>query len=99
MALGYAALRGVSGGFWTVAADVAWPTYFGKRHLGSIRGFGYSMGVAGAALGPIPFGLAYDLLGGYNPAILGLLILPVGAGVAVLLAQTPRPVLATDAVL
>jgi MFS family permease len=99
LALLYAALRGVSGGFWSVAADVAWPSYFGKRHLGNIRGFGYSMGIAGAALGPIPFGLAYDLLGGYNPAIIGLLVLPVFAGLAVLLARAPRPVLAGDAVL
>lgn len=98
LALGYAALRGVAGGFWGVAADVAWPLYFGRRHLGSIRGFGYSMGIAGAALGPIPFGLAYDLLGGYNPAILGLLILPVIGTVAVLLAREPRPVLAVDAI-
>jgi MFS family permease len=99
LALVYAALRGVAGGFWMVAADVAWPSYFGKRHLGSIRGFGYSTGIAGAALGPIPFGLAYDLLGGYNPAILGLLILPVIGGTAVLLARTPEPVLATETVL
>ncbi len=99
LALVYAALRGVSGGFWSVAADVAWPSYFGKRHLGSIRGFGYSMGIAGAALGPIPFGLAYDLLGGYNPAILGLLILPVIAGLALMVVRTPRPMLATDVVL
>lgn len=99
LALVYAALRGVAGGFWGVAADVAWPSYFGKRHLGSIRGFGYSTGIAGAALGPIPFGLAYDLLGGYNPAILGLLILPVLGGIAVLLARTPEPVLATETVL
>lgn len=97
LALAYAALRGVSGGFWGVAADVAWPSYFGKRYLGSIRGFGYSMGIAGAALGPIPFGLAYDMLGGYNPAILGLLLLPVAACIAVLVARAPRPMLAAEA--
>jgi cyanate permease len=74
-----------------VAADVAWPAYFGRRHLGSIRGFGYAMGVAGAALGPIPFGIAFDLLGGYDPAILGLLALPIVATVAVFVAHPPRP--------
>ena len=94
LALVYAALRGAAWGFWGVAADVAWPLYFGRRHLGSIRGFGYSMGIAGAALGPIPFGLAYDLLGGYNPAIIGLLVLPVVGGLALLLIRAPSPVLA-----
>ena len=72
-----------------VAADVAWPAYFGRRHLGSIRSVGFSVAIAGAALGPIPFGLAYDLLGGYNPAIAGLLILPIAATAAVLLARPP----------
>ena len=52
LALVYAALRGASGGFWMVAADVAWPSYFGKRHLGSIRGFrlldGYRRRCSGA---------------------------------------------------
>lgn len=89
IALLYAACRGVSSGLWMVAADVAWPAYFGRRHLGSIRGIGFAVGIAGAALGPIPFGLAYDLLDGYSPAILGLLVLPVAATVAVWLARPP----------
>jgi MFS family permease len=89
LALLYSAWRGASSGLWMVAADVAWPAYFGRRHLGSIRGFGYAVGVGGAALGPIPFGLAYDFLGGYDPAILGLLVLPIAATVAVLIARPP----------
>ncbi|MDP9370461.1 MAG: MFS transporter [Chloroflexota bacterium] len=89
LALLYSAWRGASSGLWMVAADVAWPAYFGRRHLGSIRGFGFSVGVVGAAIGPIPFGLAYDLLGGYNPAIAGLLILPVVATFAVLRSRPP----------
>jgi cyanate permease len=50
---------------------------------------GFSVSVVGAAVGPIPFGLAYDLLGGYDPAIAALLVLPVAAAVAVLLARPP----------
>jgi cyanate permease len=46
---------------------------------------------AGAALGPLPFGLAYDLLGGYDPAIAALLALPIAATAAVLLAKPPAP--------
>jgi cyanate permease len=72
-----------------VAADVAWPAYFGRRHLGSIRSVGFSVGIVGAALGPIPFGLAYDFLGGYNVAIAALLVLPIMATVAVL--RSPPP--------
>lgn len=83
LALLYAAVRGIAGGLWSVAGDVAWPRYFGRRHLGSIRGFGFAVGATGAAIGPIPFGLAYDLFDGYTPAIAGLLALPVLAAIAV----------------
>jgi MFS family permease len=89
LALLYSAWRGASSGLWMVAADVAWPAYFGRRHLGSIRSVGFAVGTVGAALGPLPFGLAYDLLGGYDPAIAALLTLPVAATVAVLLAKPP----------
>ena len=91
LALIYSVWRGASSGLWTVAADVAWPEYFGHRHLGSIRSVGFAVGVVGAAIGPIPFGLAYDLLGGYNPAIAALLVLPVAACIAVLRTRPPAP--------
>lgn len=91
LALGYSAWRGASGGPWLVAADVAWPPSFGRRHLGRSRGFGIGVSVLGAAIGPIPFGLAYDLLGSDHAAIAGLLFLPVSATGAVLRSRPPSP--------
>jgi MFS family permease len=89
LVLCYSAWRGASSGLWMVAADVAWPSYFGRKHLGSIRGVGFAVGVVGAAIGPIPFGLSYDLLGSYTAAIAGLLCLPLFAALAVLRAHPP----------
>lgn len=89
LALFYSAWRGASSGLWMVAAAVAWPAYFGRRHLGSIRSVGFAVGVVGAALGPLPLGLAYDYLGGYDAAIAGMLVLPVIAAIAVLWARPP----------
>lgn len=89
LVLCYSAWRGASSGLWMVAADVAWPSYFGRKHLGSIRGVGFAVGVVGAAIGPIPFGLSYDLLGSYTAAIAGLLCLPLVAALAVLRARPP----------
>ena len=92
LVLAYSAWRGASSGLWMVAADVAWPRYFGRKHLGSIRGVGSAVGVVGAALGPIPFGLSYDYLGSYNTAIGALLILPTVAALAVIRALPAQPV-------
>lgn len=83
LALAYAGWRGASGGLWMVAADAAWPAYFGRRHLGSIRGIGFAVGVVGAALGPIILSVGYDLGGSYTPAITGLVVLPIAAALAV----------------
>ncbi|MDQ4099032.1 MAG: MFS transporter [Chloroflexota bacterium] len=90
LALIYAALRGASGALWMIGADVAWPQYYGRKYLGSIRGFGFGVGVFGSALGPLPFGIAYDTLGGYTPAIAALLLLPAAAAIAVWFAKPPK---------
>ena len=90
LALIYGAVRGVALGTWAVAIDATWPAYFGRGRLGSIRGMTFAAEIAGAALGPIPFGIVYDAAGGYDIAILGLLILPVLAVGAVLVATPPR---------
>jgi MFS family permease len=92
LALGYSAWRGASSALWMVAADVAWPAYFGRRHLGSIRGIGFAVGVGGAALGPVILGLGYDLAGSYTPAIMGLLALPIAAAVAVVGVRPPASI-------
>jgi len=45
--------------------------------------------VIGSALGPLPFGLFYDFLGGYDEALSFLLIIPALAIVASILAKPP----------
>jgi MFS family permease len=86
----YAMLRGASSALWMIGADVAWPRFFGRRELGSIRGIGTSLGVVGAAIGPLPFGVAYDLTGSYSYAIGALLVLPVAAAVTMWVVRPPR---------
>ena len=75
---------------WAVAIDATWPAYFGRDRLGSIRGMTFAVEILGAAIGPIPFGLVYDALGEYNLAIWGLLVLPVAAAGALILATPPE---------
>lgn len=92
LALTYSAIRGASSGLWSVTADVAWVAYFGRRHLGSIRGVTFAAGIAGAAIGPLPLGIAFDSTGSYNPAILAYMLLPAAATLLVLAARPPEKV-------
>jgi MFS family permease len=88
-AVAYGILRGLMLGVWEVALDATWPAYYGRRYLGGIRGRTFGAEIVGAAIGPIPFGLIYDLFNSYTAAIVGVLILPLGAAVGVMLAIPP----------
>ena len=50
---------------------VSWPKLYGRRHLGAISGFAMSMAVAGSAVGPWLFSLAFSMTGGYQVAGFG----------------------------
>jgi len=60
-----------------VALNVLWPNYFGRMYLGSIRGAATVFMVLGSALGPLPFGVGYDLTGGYNHVIMGMMVFTI----------------------
>lgn len=86
----YAALQGLASGSYRVMDSVVWAKYFGRRHLGSIKGL-TMIGVTGAtALGPYPLGLSLDWFGSYNPVLSGLLVLPVSIAVLALFIRRPE---------
>ncbi len=89
-ALLYGALLGVSGGFLMNINVVIWPNYYGREHLGSIRGVTTASMVAAAALGPLPFGLLFDLTDSYSLAILVFLAMPVACALAAFVARPPQ---------
>lgn len=89
LALSYGVLRGSVQGFEAMCFNVMWPNYFGRKHLGSIRGFAMTSTVIGSAFGPLPFGIAFDLFGGYTQILLLMLIFPAVAGVCAFLARKP----------
>ena len=66
----FAAIQGMAMALQAVCNGVIWPNYFGTKHLGSIRGLVMTVTVIGSAIGPIPFGLAFDTHGSYTFAII-----------------------------
>ncbi len=67
---------GVQSGIEMLVMGVVFANYYGRRHLGAIAGFSSTLLVAASALGPMPFGIARDLMGGYGPVLTTLAIVP-----------------------
>ncbi len=89
-AIAFAFVFGLSGGAMLAHVAYVWPRFFGRAYLGSILGTSQMGMVIGASLGPIPLGVGYDLLGGYDGSLLALALLPIGCAVAVMSMRIPR---------
>jgi MFS family permease len=89
MAVAYGALTGITMAFQIIVSGVIWPDYFGRHYLGSIRGVTMMAGVIGSALGPLPYGYAYDIFGGYTEALTVSMVFPILGMIAAFLAKPP----------
>jgi cyanate permease len=49
---------------------LAWADYYGRQHLGTIRGITLPMQIGGQAVGPITAGLVFDATGSYHMVFL-----------------------------
>lgn len=85
----YGAMIGFASGGLITVNSVVWPNYFGRRHLGKIRGAAIAATVGGAALGPLPFAIVFDWLGSYAPVLAVFMALPTMSMVAAVLARPP----------
>ncbi|WP_321164160.1 MFS transporter [Tepidibacillus decaturensis] len=81
---------GVIGGFERITLNIIWPNYFGRKHIGSIKGVAMTATVLGSAFGPLPFGVAYDMFGDYTQIIYIMMIFPVLGIIASLIATPPQ---------
>ncbi|WP_291637487.1 MFS transporter, partial [Clostridium sp.] len=85
----YAILVAIFNAFNSVTTEALWPSYYGRKHLGSIRSIATTAMVIGSALGPLPFGFAFDLFNGYKEIIFIMMIFPVMASLASLISPPP----------
>ena len=53
--------------------EFIWAKYFGRRHIGAIRGIGNPVAILFSGLGPILVGLWFDIVGGYQPAFFAII--------------------------
>jgi MFS family permease len=89
IAFGFGLMMGIASGLEMTVGRVIWAKYYGRRHLGSITGFAITIMVAASALGPMPMGIARDLLGSYEAVLIGCAILPLVLAFANLMFAKP----------
>jgi MFS family permease len=85
LALGTAmgALRGVEA--------AAFVRYYGRGHIGSIRGIATSVTLASTALGPLYFALGFTVSGSYVPASILAAALPTLVALSAIFVKPPGP--------
>ena len=86
----YGIILGATMGLMSTAHGVGWAKYFGRKYLGSITGVGTTILIVGAALGPMPLGIARDGLGSYNLALTLCAVIPFVLAIASFLTGQPR---------
>ena len=89
-ALTYGIILGATGSLQLTVSQVVWAKYYGRRHLGSVTGVAMLVSIAGSALGPMPMGIARDLMGSYLPALTVSAALPLVLAVVALFARRPE---------
>jgi len=91
MLYAYAVLHGLSMGGWAPLMNVAWAVYFGRKHLGAIRGVVTPVGNIVGAVSPIFAGLMWDLRGSYDLPFTIFALSWVVGGLLMVLAKPPTP--------
>ncbi|MGM7700395.1 MFS transporter [Pseudalkalibacillus sp. Hm43] len=89
MAILFGIVWGIVNGLERITLSIIWPDYFGRKYLGSIKGIAMTTMVIGSAFGPLPYGFAFDLFGGYSEILLLTMIFPIIGFIFALI--SPRP--------
>ena len=90
LAILFGVIWGMSNGLERIGTNVVWSNYFGRRYVGSINGVGSTMVVIGSSLGPLPFGLGYDMFGSYTFILTLMVVFPVIGIISALLSKKPQ---------
>ena len=69
---------------------LAWADYYGRQHLGTIRGVTLSAQIGGQALGPVLAGFLFDITGSYLLPFLVFASAVCAGGIFVLAAVAPK---------
>jgi MFS transporter, OFA family, oxalate/formate antiporter len=83
------ASMGAAHGFYFGGTHPLWARYFGRLHLGKIRGMLMTLIVASSSLGPLFVGLVRDISGSFDSALFVFALAPVPLALASLFVRAP----------
>src|SRR6185369_17758190 len=88
----YALSLGAAYGSQQAINAAGYAQYFGRDHLGAIRGTSFVFGVAGAAFGPLPFAASVDWTGSYAAVLTVCCGLSLMCGATAFVVGCPTPI-------
>jgi MFS family permease len=62
-------IYGVAQGIMSLVTTTVWARFYGRKHLGRIRGTALTAGISGSAVGPLVMGACADACGGFGPSM------------------------------
>ncbi len=86
----YTIILGMAQGLFGGLGNTVWVRYFGREHLGKIRGSVWTAAVAGSSIGPFLMGVSYDQSGDFFISLFVIAIILFGLSIAGLWATPPR---------
>jgi MFS transporter, OFA family, oxalate/formate antiporter len=92
-------VMGMTLGIFSGAIQPLWARYFGRQHLGKIRGVLMTMNIALSSVGPLIAGTARDLQGDFDLAMWMFIVLPIPLALMSCFASPPKPPQPSRAVL
>jgi MFS family permease len=90
---------GLAQGLISVVGATVWARYFGRTHLGKIRGISLTAAVAASAIGPVIMSISADYLGGFGQSLWLFTVLSAMCAIVSFWATAPQSAEVADEVL
>lgn len=91
----YTLILGLAQGLFGGLGNTVWVRYFGREHLGKIRGSVWTAAVAGSSIGPFLMGVSFDQTGEFYSSLLTIAVILFALAFAGLWATPPSNLGAT----
>ena len=85
----YALVLGMAQGLFGGLGNTVWVRYYGRQHLGKIRGSVWTAAVAGSSIGPFLMGVSFDQSGNFFNSLIVIAVVLMGLAIAGLWATPP----------